>query len=142
MAAAEGADNSSAEAEKTLLDTFKPLPALNGKLRCAGIVDARKALRAAMPEETFIVNGIVTHGGAPLAGVAIDAGTAGRAVTDGSGRYTIKNLLRRKVYVLTPSKSGYSFSPPKVNVSLLRDIALNFKAAKLTSTVRRRRIGK
>jgi len=57
-----------------------------------------------------------------IAGVAVSAGPDGSATTDASGYYTITNLITG-TYTLTPSKSGYTFSPPSRTVSVPPDAA-------------------
>jgi len=60
---------------------------------------------------TYAISGQVLSGGIGLAGVAITP-SAGTAVnTDGSGNYTISGLANG-TYTITPSKTGYTFTPP------------------------------
>ena len=61
--------------------------------------------------ETFTISGRVTDGdGDALSGVTVLAGAGGEAVTGGDGQYTISGLVAG-TYTLTPSKSGYIFTP-------------------------------
>lgn len=68
---------------------------------------------------TYAISGHVTDAkGSPIDGAIVAAGTGGSATTDGSGYYTLSGLSAG-TYTLTPSKNGYSFSPPRptINVS-------------------------
>jgi murein DD-endopeptidase MepM/ murein hydrolase activator NlpD len=49
--------------------------------------------------------------------VTVSAGAGGNATTDGNGAYTISGLAAG-TYTLTPSKSGYSFTPVRRTVSV------------------------
>jgi PKD repeat protein len=60
---------------------------------------------------TYSISGRVVDGsGNPIAGVTVSAGANAFAVTDASGTYIITGLPAR-TYVVTASKSGYTFSP-------------------------------
>jgi len=72
---------------------------------------------------TSKISGRVTLNGAGLAGVTISDNAGHSAVTDTNGYYTITSLAE-KTYTITPSKSGYSFSPPSMNLKVPPD-ALN-----------------
>jgi len=67
------------------------------------------------------VSGQVTDGGGqPFAGVTISSGSAGTATTDSNGAYTISGLAAG-THTLTPSKSGYTFSPASRTVTVPPD---------------------
>jgi len=71
--------------------------------------------------QTYSISGHVRDGnGNPIPGVVVSAGPAGSATTDGSGAYTITGLAAG-TYTLTPSKSGYTFSPATRTVSVPPD---------------------
>jgi pimeloyl-ACP methyl ester carboxylesterase len=64
---------------------------------------------------------IVDGGGTPISGVVVSAGRGGSAITNPSGSYTITNVITG-TYTLTPTKSGYTFSPPSRTVSVPPDV--------------------
>lgn len=71
---------------------------------------------------TYSISGQVTLGGtAPLSGVTISDGVGDTATTDDSGNYTLSNLAAG-TYTLTPSLSGYTFSPPSIPINLQSDL--------------------
>jgi hypothetical protein len=64
------------------------------------------------------ISGRVTYtNNNPLPGVTISNGAGHTAVTDGSGNYTLSGLPAG-TYTLTPSRSGYTFSPASRTVSV------------------------
>ncbi|MBX3726245.1 MAG: S8 family serine peptidase [Xanthomonadales bacterium] len=66
---------------------------------------------------TFSVSGsVTTSGGAGIAGVTVSAGSAS-ATTNSAGAYTISGLANGG-YTLTPSLSGYTFSPVSRSVTV------------------------
>jgi hypothetical protein len=72
------------------------------------------------PPTTYSISGHVTSGGSGLSGVSVTAtGSAGSGAdtTDATGYYTISGLASG-VYTVTPSKSGYTFSPPSPSVTI------------------------
>lgn len=70
---------------------------------------------------TYSISGRVTDGtGNTIAGVTVSAGAAGSATTDQNGAYTLTGLAAG-TYTLTPSKSGYSFSPASRTVTVPPD---------------------
>jgi hypothetical protein len=60
--------------------------------------------------------------GTPLPGVTVSADPEGEAITDASGVYTITGLITG-TYTLTPTLSGYLFTPPTRTVSVPPDAA-------------------
>ncbi len=80
-------------------------------------------------------SGYVTDGaGAGITGVTVSAGAAGSATTDGSGVYTLSGLAAG-TYTLTPSKSGYTFSPDSRTVTVPPSATgVDFTAAPITYT--------
>ena len=63
---------------------------------------------------------VVDGGGSGLTGVVVWAGAGWSATTDGNGSYTLP-VLPAGMYTLTPSKSGYTFSPPSSSVAVPPD---------------------
>jgi len=82
----------------------------------------------------FAVSGTITSGGVGLSGVTVTAGSASD-VTSSDGTYTISGLANG-TYTVTPSLSGYTFTP--VNRSVTGSNAdvtgVNFIAVDLSST--------
>jgi outer membrane protein assembly factor BamB len=70
------------------------------------------------PPSTYSVTGQVTlsGGGTGLSGVAITTSEA-NTTTDSSGNYTLAGLVNG-AYTLTPSLSGYTFSPASLSVTI------------------------
>ncbi len=69
------------------------------------------------PPVTYTVSGQVTTGaGAAISGVTVSAGSVS-TTTDASGNYSIPNLAAGS-YTLTPSRSGYTFSPSSRAVTI------------------------
>jgi hypothetical protein len=67
--------------------------------------------------DTYTVTGRITDaGGNGVASVTVSTGSNG-AMTNANGNYTISGLVAGP-YTLTPSKSGYTFSPPSRNISV------------------------
>ncbi|NNJ11527.1 hypothetical protein EKD04_014415 [Chloroflexales bacterium ZM16-3] len=71
---------------------------------------------------TYTVSGRVTNGsGVGIAGVIISAGSKA-VTTERNGSYTISDLAAGS-YTLTPSKSGYTFSPASRSVTVSRNLS-------------------
>ncbi|PKO20486.1 MAG: hypothetical protein CVU38_19830, partial [Chloroflexi bacterium HGW-Chloroflexi-1] len=63
------------------------------------------------PRLTYTISGRVTDGsGNPISAVTISDGAGHTATTDGEGNYTLGGLAAG-TYTITPSKSGWTFSP-------------------------------
>ena len=58
-------------------------------------------------QKLFTVSGMVSRNGKPLAGVTIDGGELGLAVTDETGRYTFENVPEDSRCSFTASKEGF-----------------------------------
>jgi outer membrane protein assembly factor BamB len=89
------------------------------------------------PPPTFAVSGRVTISGNGLAGVAMTLTPGGlSATTQADGSYVISGVPYGD-YTLTPSLSGYSFTPPTLSVSVTSaDVTgQNFTATAGTRTV-------
>jgi hypothetical protein len=79
------------------------------------------AVKSATPTSgtptTYSISGTVTLStGGALSGVTVSTGSAS-ATTDTSGNYTISGLANG-TYTVTPSKSGYTFSPANYSVTI------------------------
>ncbi len=78
-------------------------------------------VRVTLVETSYSISGRMTDAsGHGMSGVTVSAGAAGSTATDGNGAYTISGLAAG-TYTLTPSKSGYSFSPASRAVSVPPD---------------------
>ncbi len=68
---------------------------------------------------TYSISGTVTYNSTGLSGVTVSlSGTSsGSTTTDTSGNYSFSNLNNGS-YTVTPTKSGYSFSPTSQNVTI------------------------
>ncbi len=84
---------------------------------------------------TYTVTGVVRDGGGVgMAGVTVSDGTR-TAVTDGTGSYTL-NAVPVGSYTLTPTKSGYSFAPGSLGLTVANNLSgQNFTGTLLTYTV-------
>lgn len=65
---------------------------------------------------TLLVS-VISGANTPIEGVTISAGAGQPAHTDTNGNYTLPGLTAG-TYTLTPSKSGYIFSPPLLSVTV------------------------
>ncbi len=65
---------------------------------------------------TYSISGTITAGGSSLSGVTVSTGSAS-ATTNSSGTYTISGL-GNGTYTVTPSLSGYTFSPASQSVTI------------------------
>ncbi len=83
----------------------------------------------ANPPSTYSISGTITSGGSGLSGVTVTAGSAS-ATTNSSGAYTVSGLANG-TYTVTPTLSGYTFSPASASetVSGANITGVNFTAA-------------
>lgn len=67
------------------------------------------------------IAGTVTLGGSGLSGVTITAsvGSSASTSTDGSGNYTLSNLIDGANYTITPTKAAYTFAPTTLSFNPL-----------------------
>lgn len=75
----------------------------------------------------FSVSGTIRQGAVGVAGVAIDGGALGSTTTNSSGAYSFTGIVNGTNYSITPSKSGFTFTPSVVSgtisgSSVVRDI--------------------
>src|SRR5260370_12544414 len=105
---------------------------------CSGIVSGQNSSPDTPTPQTFSISGTITPvtGGngatVTLSGVANATTTA-----DGSGNFTFSGLANG-TYTVTPSHTGYAFSPSSLNVTVSGaniTTGLNFTASALTFTV-------
>ncbi|MDW8145466.1 MAG: carboxypeptidase regulatory-like domain-containing protein [Roseiflexaceae bacterium] len=97
-----------------------------------------------VPVAVFGIGGSLPHytitgsirdaSGAPVAGVTVSDGVRS-ATTDASGNYALANVPAG-TYILTPSRSGYAFSPPNRTVTVSGNVSgVDFTAALLRYTI-------
>jgi hypothetical protein len=69
-------------------------------------------------DEFFSISGTISmSGGGGLEGVTITTNTGQSAVTNSTGDYSLSGLSAG-TYVITPSKSGYTFSPSSLTIEI------------------------
>jgi CSLREA domain-containing protein len=105
----------------------------------AGNTSEFSACRAVVAA-TYSLSGRVTDEGAqPLVGVNVHlSGSAPRdTTTDAAGNYTFSGLTQGGNYTLTPSETGYAFTPPSRTVSNLQgdQTSLDFTGRFVTYTL-------
>ena len=84
----------------------------------AGEVFVFKMALEGEPDPTYSISGRVTDlNGDSLSGVTVSAGAGVDATTNANGDYAITDLITG-TYTLTPSQSGYTFSPSTRTVSV------------------------
>jgi len=99
-------------------------------------IDALAALEAAQQEEStsYSISGTVTESGTGVPGVTVTAGNSS-ATTQNDGTYSITGLTTG-VYTVTPSKSGYSFSPVSRTVSVSANVTnVRFTTSKTSYSI-------
>jgi pimeloyl-ACP methyl ester carboxylesterase len=74
-----------------------------------------------------ISGGVTDASNNPIEGVTVSAVSYGSDMTDANGNYSIDGLAVG-TYTLTPTKSGYSFSPPSLTVTVPTANPQNFTA--------------
>ncbi len=65
----------------------------------------------------YSISGTVTASGTPLQGVTVILNSTTTATTDASGNYSFTGLANGN-YMVTPSKSGYTFSPASSSLTV------------------------
>jgi len=83
-----------------------------------GSVDSQTAT-ITVTASTYSISGRVTLNGAGLSGVTmtLSGAASGSAATDASGNYAFTGLANG-TYTVTPSKTGYTFTPSSLSVTL------------------------
>ncbi len=107
--------------------TFSPASATINSLQGAQVAD----FTASGGATTYTIGGQVTLGGTGLAGVtmALTGTQTGSTTTNSGGSYSFASLAAGGNYTITPSKSGYSFSPTSATrSSLSANQTVNFTA--------------
>jgi hypothetical protein len=89
----------------------------------------------------FSASGLVTSGGAGLSGVTMtfsrvsgNGGIPASATTDTNGLWSQTGFQAGSTYSVTPSRTGYTFSPTYSNFSSGASTGLNFTATAATPT--------
>jgi hypothetical protein len=99
---------------------------------CAGAVSANS--NSSSPPSTFTISGTVSPATAGNgATLALSGKSSASATADASGNYSFSNLTNGG-YVVTPSRSGYSFSPALQSVTIngANDTGVNFAGSQQT----------
>lgn len=83
------------------------------------------------------ISGTVTSGGVPLSGVTLtlSGSSSGTATTFGSGAYSFSGLGNGS-YTITPSKTGYTFTPANLAVTISGSNVTGQDFAGVTMSVR------
>src|SRR6266702_4559813 len=97
-----------------LTGILAPLAFLSG---CSGIVSGQSTTQS-IPPQTFGISGTIS----PVAGgsgatVTLSGAANATSTADGSGNFTFSGLANG-TYTLTPTHSGYTFSPSSLNVTI------------------------
>src|SRR5262249_23147818 len=78
---------------------------------------------------SYTISGQITLSGAGLSGVTVTLSTGPTATTNSSGNYSFSNLPTG-TYTVTPSLSGYTFTPPSATfTNITANQTANFTAA-------------
>lgn len=80
------------------------------------IIDTAIVAGVVIAATHFDVSVSITFGGDPLAGVTLTSTQLGNATTNGSGEHDYVTIASGLSYVITPSKTGYVFSPSSISV--------------------------
>jgi len=84
---------------------------------CAGLVSGKSAADTA-PQQTYSISGLITPASGGSGATIKLSGAANASTTaDGSGAFIFSGLANG-TYTLTPSRTGYSFSPTSQNVTV------------------------
>lgn len=122
------------------LDGLQVLPLLVGALLivlsgCAGTVTSKSVSSPAPGTSTYTVSGtIAPSSDGNGATVTLSGAAATTTTADSSGNYSLTGLANG-AYVVTPSRSGYSFSPAQQTVTLngTNATGINFTGSQPTS---------
>jgi formylglycine-generating enzyme required for sulfatase activity len=85
---------------------------------------------------TYSISGAITSGGSALTGVTVSLSGSGSqsATNDSSGNYTF-SAVPAGSYTLTPSKTGYTFTPSTVSVTVSANLTgQNFTASAVATS--------
>src|SRR5208282_304600 len=93
-----------------------PLMMLSG---CAGLVSGQKSQpQDTQPAQTYLISGTITPtAGGSGATVTLSGASSGTTTADASGNFSFTGLANG-TYVITPSHTGYTFSPASLSVTI------------------------
>ena len=96
-------------------------------------VSGKNFTATAVPN-TYSITGTITSNGSGLSGVTVGTGSVG-ATTTVNGTYTLSGLSNG-TYIITPSRSGYTFNPTSLSVTISGSnvIGKNFTATAVPNT--------
>ena len=85
---------------------------------CSGIVSGKNTQPQSAPPQTYLISGTIT----PIAGgngatVTLSGAANATTTTDASGNFTF-TALANGTYTVTPSHTGYTFSPASLSVTI------------------------
>src|ERR1700723_1850146 len=103
---------------------------------CSGLVSGKTAASTTSPQ-TYSISGLITPAaGGSGAAVTLSGAGSGSATADASGAFTFSGLSNG-TYTLTPSRTGYTFSPTSQSVMVNGanvTTGANFTATQVTTT--------
>ena len=113
--------------------TATPRTATDGALRAE--INGIQVVPAAIAA-TYTIAGTITQGSAGLAGVRVALSSGASATTGSTGAFSFTGL-GSGTYTVTPSLSGFSFTPPSRTFSnITSNQTANFAATTVTATAR------
>ncbi len=112
---------------------YYTIQAVGSNASCASAVAAVKSATPAAGT-TYSISGTITLSGAGLAGVTVST-TGASTTTSSTGAYTLSGLVNG-TYTVTPSLSGYTFSPTSTSTTIsgANVTGINFTATQVTVT--------
>jgi hypothetical protein len=112
---------------------YYTIQAVGSNASCASAVAAVKSATPAAGT-TYSISGTITLSGAGLAGVTVST-TGVSTTTSSTGAYTLSGLVNG-TYTVTPSLSGYTFSPTSTSTTIsgANVTGINFTATQVTVT--------
>lgn len=84
---------------------------------------------------TYTISGVITDGSNPIAGVNVDAGGLGTAITSSSGMYSFENIAHGTNYSISIAKTGYTFNTHSATGVLMNNAICNFTGSLNTYTI-------
>jgi hypothetical protein len=84
---------------------------------CSGVVSGTNSNTPPPPPQTFSISGTIGPTGGSGATVTLSGAASGTAMANSSGAYTFTGLANG-TFTLTPSHTGYTFSPATQNVTV------------------------
>ena len=110
-----------------------PLALISG---CSGLVSSQSSQSTPPPGQTYTVSGTITPAAnGSGASVSLSGATTATATADATGAYTFTGLANG-TYAVTPSNSGYGFTPATRNATVngANVTGVNFTAAVVGQT--------